>query len=139
MIRYRDTRPYKYQLLETYDLYVGVHPAYSPVYTDFLQLDMNGILKIRAGYSWDGPSGPAIDTKSFMRGSLVHDALYQMIRLGLLPADRKSRADDVLKRICLEDGMSRVRAEWVHLALSLFGSRRTKPLPEDRGRVMEAP
>lgn len=139
MIRYSDLRAYKYRLLETYEAYVGLFPQGPDIYTDFVQLDRTGILKIRAGYCWDGPSGPTIDTKSFMRGSLVHDALYQLIRKGLLPAERKGRADDILKRICLEDGMNPLRAGWVHLALMMFGSRRTQPLPEDKNRVLEAP
>ncbi len=35
-----------------------------------------GLLFISAGYSSDGPSAPTIDTKSFMLGAFVHDALY---------------------------------------------------------------
>jgi len=38
------------------------------------------LLFISAGYSSDGPSGPTIDTKSFMLGAFVHDALYEMLR-----------------------------------------------------------
>jgi hypothetical protein len=34
------------------------------------------------GYAWNGPSGPTLDTRNFMRGSLVHDALYQLMREG---------------------------------------------------------
>ena len=37
-------------------------------------------LYISKGYSWDGPSGPAIDTPDWIKASLVHDALYQLIR-----------------------------------------------------------
>jgi len=48
------------------------------IITDFMHIDCGGSLCIREGYSWDGPSGPAIDTVDFMRGSLVHDALYQL-------------------------------------------------------------
>jgi len=49
-----------------------------------LKADSDGGLLIKAGYSWDGPSGSAIDTKNFMQGSLVHDALYQLLRENIL-------------------------------------------------------
>jgi hypothetical protein len=139
MIRYRDLHAYKYQLLETYEVYVGIEPRGPDIRTDLIDLTREGVLKVRRGYCWDGPSGPAIDTKSFMRGSLVHDAIYQLIRMGMLPADRKTKADEVLKRMCLEDGMLPVRAGWVRLALGLFGSRRTRPLVRDSIQVLEAP
>ena len=47
----------------------------------------------------DGPSGPAIDTKNFMRASLVHDALYQLMRLGTLDKSRRQYADRLLQTI----------------------------------------
>jgi hypothetical protein len=34
-----------------------------------------GLLFISVGYSSDGPSGPTINTKSFILGAFVHDAL----------------------------------------------------------------
>ena len=42
----------------------------------FCSLTTEGLLIIRPGYAWDGPSGPTFDTPSFMRGSLIHDVLY---------------------------------------------------------------
>jgi len=40
----------------------------------------------------------------------VHDALYQLMRLKLLPASLRETADMLLRRICIEDGMCRLRA-----------------------------
>lgn len=75
----------------------------------------------------DGPSGPTIDTKEFMRGAFVHDALYQLIREGhLLMRDRK-QADKILRRMCIEDGMSRFRAWYVYEAVSRFAKWAAKP------------
>ena len=51
------------------------------------------------GYSWDGASGPAIDTKDTHLASLVHDGLYQAIRLGRLDPNMKGAADDELMSI----------------------------------------
>ena len=82
--------------------------------TKFLSLHPDGILHILKGYCWDGPSGPTIDTRSFMRGSLVHDALYQLMREDLLERDYRKAADQLLYDVCIEDGMSRFRAWYVH-------------------------
>ena len=63
------------------------------------------------GYGRDGPSGPTLDTRDFIRGSLVHDALYQLMREGLL--------DHSIHR---EDGMTALRAWWVYQGVRLFGN-----------------
>lgn len=119
VIKYKDG--YKYQLAETYSVKVSVLPP-APVRHEYISLSQHGFLTIRKGYAWDGPSGPTIDTKNFMRGSLVHDALYQLIGEGLLSMDDREQADKELRRICLEDGMSEARAWWVYKAVRLFGS-----------------
>jgi hypothetical protein len=106
-ICYRDG--YKYQLAAEYRVQTTLRPPWV-VKSDFLLLKPDGLLVIRKGYAWDGPSGPTIDTRSSMRGSLVHDALYQMIREGLLPATARLRADEELRRLCIEDGMWKWRA-----------------------------
>ena len=107
---------YKYQLAESYSTSVVVCPD-EKIETDFIDLDEAGLLTIKAGYAWDGPSGPTRDTKSFMRGSLVHDALYQLMRNNLLPSSCREDADQELHRICIEDGMNRFRAWYVLLGV----------------------
>lgn len=111
---------YKYQLEYDYSVDTMLRP-YVTAGNRFVSIDTLGKLTIKAGYAWDGASGPAIDTKNFMRGSLVHDALYQLIAIGILPPNQKQYADLELKQIILEDGMSPVRAWWVHLAVKHFG------------------
>ena len=83
----------------------------------------SGDLCIKKGYAWDGPSGPTIDTKNFMRGSLVHDALYQLLRENELPPTCRKFADLLLKDICRKDGMSWIRAQWVYLGVKLMGKK----------------
>ena len=103
-------RGYKYQLAETYsvDVFIAAKGKWSNLY---LRLDKtNGILQIERGYAWDGPSGPTVDTKTFMRASLVHDALYQMIRLGVLDKSLREHADKLMRVHC-RDGMSKVRSQ----------------------------
>lgn len=111
---------YKYQLHEDFVYQTGIIPPF-PGGNDFVTIKPYGTLLIKRGYAWDGPSGPAIDTKNFMRGSLVHDALYQLIRLGNLSMYERDEADRLLQKICIEDGMSRVRAWWVYNAVAWFG------------------
>jgi len=134
-IRYRDG--YKYQLAEGYSVKVSVI-SQAPIKTEFITLGTDGTLTIKRGYAWDGPSGPTIDTKNFIRGSLVHDALYQLMRdAGLSKEQWRDEADLELKRICLEDGMSSLRAWWVHRGVRLGGDPSASP--ESRRPAVNAP
>lgn len=112
---------YKYQLVTGYSIQVGILDHEIRTEHEFLRLCPEGRLTILAGYAWDGPSGPAIDTKNFMRGSLVHDALYQLISGGHISADFRKHADQLLRQICREDGMSAVRAWWVYQGVRFGG------------------
>ena len=123
-IRYRDLKSYKYQLVEPYSHDTDLRPAARvAVPGDYVVLGAGGRLTIAAHYAWDGPSGPTVDTKSFMRGSLVHDALYQLLREGLVAQEHREYADDLLREICREDGMSGFRAWYVHRTLRWFGGK----------------
>jgi hypothetical protein len=114
------TDGWKYQLKEPYSLFTGIFPA-KTIYTPYICLTTEGLLTVKEGYAWDGPSGPAIDSDNFMRGSLVHDVFYQLIRENHLPLEIRDSADRLLQKLCIEDGMTRVRAYWVYKALSWFG------------------
>lgn len=134
-IRYRSG--YKYQLVDSYTVTVNVTPS-EDIRTDFIELHTDGQLTIKQAYAWDGPSGPTFHTKSFMRGSLVHDALYQLMRQEHLSQEQwRAVADLELKRLCREDGMWKVRAWWVHKAVSVWGKPAASP--ESRKKVSVAP
>lgn len=95
-------------------------------------------LIVKAGYAWDGPSGPTIDTLNFMRGSLVHDALYQLMRLGHLDKNTyRIFADRELQRICNEDGMWRIRAQFVYWGVRIGGNPGSRYGSENP--IVEAP
>jgi hypothetical protein len=131
---------YKYQLAEDYIVQTGVvmeKIIANLIDTDFITLLPQGVLRICKGYAWDGPSGPTIDTKNFMRGSLVHDALYQLIRQGKLDIKWREQADKELKRICLEDGMSKIRAWYVYKSVRCFA--KPAALSSNRKKVCVAP
>ncbi len=122
---YRKLKRWKYQLVAPYALAIGI-TGYDAD-TGYLKLTADGELTIKKSYAWDGPSGPTIDTPDFMRGALVHDALYQLIRMEALPPRYRNYADLLLKKICLEDGMHPFRAGYVHLAVRIFGAAAAKP------------
>ena len=88
---------------------------------DFVYLSPRGSLIVYKGWDWDGGSGPAIDTKNIMRASLVHDALYWLMRQGRLDQSFRKAADMEFRRLCLEDGMSSARAWWLYYGLR-FGA-----------------
>ena len=134
IIAYR--RGYKYQVAEPYEIDLPIQGALD-VSTNLLRLSKTGKLTILDGYAWDGPSGPAIDTVNFMRGSLVHDALYQLIRLGHLDRKWRDGADEILREICIEDGMSKARAWWVYTSVKTFAQRAAMPSSEPQ--VFRAP
>ncbi|MFC1749269.1 hypothetical protein ACFL2V_10730 [Pseudomonadota bacterium] len=67
-----------------------------------------------------------------MRGSLVHDAVYQLIRFGGLHESNRKAADGLLKKICRQDGMFRARTQWVYLGVRFGGGSAA-----DSGNVKE--
>lgn len=87
----------------------------------FLELKPDGTLTVKAGYAWDGASGPALDTPSAIRGSLIHDALYQLMREGFLPQSCREIADRILVEVCRMDGMDPLRAAGWYAAVREFG------------------
>jgi hypothetical protein len=102
------TAGYKYQTYHDYSLQTQI-TGYD-VDTEFIKLTPWGMLTIWRGYAWDGASGPTMDTKSSMRGSLVHDALYQLLREEKISQHYRKLADEMLRDICIEDGMWAWRA-----------------------------
>jgi hypothetical protein len=88
-----------------------------------------GVLIVGNGYVWDGASGPTIDTKDSMRGSLVHDALYQLMRDRIIGTYRRKQADLELKRICIEDGMKPFRINYWYFFVRLFAAKHATPPP----------
>lgn len=126
MIYYKKRMRYKYNLHQTYEYEANIE-VHEPCDLGYIKITAEGSLAISEGYAWDGPSGPTIDTKNFMRGSLVHDALYQLIREKKINENQRRRADEILREICLEDGMSKIRAWWVFWGVNLFGAAAAKP------------
>ncbi len=124
-IKYRSG--YKYQLAEDYTVRISIKPA-ADINTTFVKLSSGGTLTILGGYAWDGPSGPVIDTSRNMRASLVHDALYQLIRNRKLTRKaHKNPADRLFQKICVEDGVPRPIALAYYHGLRLGGNPAVDP------------
>ena len=126
MIHYKKRRMYKYNLHNNHSYKTEIKVD-NPKDLGMLKISSTGILSINSGYSWDGPSGPTFDSKDFMQASLVHDALYQLIREGVLPPKERKRADEIMREICLNDGMSKFRAWYLYRAVRRFGTNSAKP------------
>jgi hypothetical protein len=137
-IGYRKLTSYNYQLMEEYSDTIPVTPR-ADIDTPFVKLTVAGDLTLAKYYAWDGPSGPTIDTPTFMRGSLVHDALYQLMRLGMLEQDCRKAADDLLRDICVKDGMCRFRAWYVYWAVRFCGGKAAAPRPDPQVEVIWPP
>jgi len=122
---------YKYTLSWTYSMHLNSVCDKDIIHKDnifnpdgyFAWMHDSNALVMHSGYSWDGASGPTIDTASTMRGSLVHDCLYQMIREGLIDMKHRKYADKVMKRIMKEDGMPWWRASYFYWGVRLFGKK----------------
>ena len=124
-ISYKDR--YKYQIVEAYVTVIDIKPDHD-IDTDYIALTIAGNLTVKKGYAWDGPSGPTIDTLNFMRGSLVHDALYQLMREGELDKDKyREPADRLLQKMCKDDGMTAIRAWWVYQGVRIGGDPSADP------------
>ena len=85
-----------------------------------------------------GLEGPGVDTKENMRASLVHDALYQLMRIEELHTRTHRKISDQLFRdICKEDGVSSITANIFYKALRKFGKPAASP--ENKKKIHRAP
>ena len=135
-MKYRHLHGYKYESLETETVMTDITGM--EIDTPYITLWPSGQLFIKERYAWDGASGPTWDDKTNMRGSLIHDALYQLIREGHLGrAKWRKYADELLRDICIEDGMNKWRAGLWYWAVRTFGVKYSLPEISPRGKVVE--
>jgi len=102
---------WKYQLAHDFVIDTGItgHCFYHSIF----KMDSVGTLTIKSGYSWDGCSGPTWDDDTNMVAGLVHDALYQAMRLGLIPTSLRGIVDKLFLSLLTLYGMGRVR-RWLY-------------------------
>ena len=100
---------YKYVTTRTVTYRTNIYPV-EEIRTRFIILTPEGLLTIDRGYAWDGASGPAMDSKTNMRASLIHDALIQLVQTGLLDKSWKMQIDLEYFRVARQDKMWHIRA-----------------------------
>lgn len=126
----------KYQLGITYRVQTGVKPPFE-IKTEYIDLDMDGLLTIRHGYCWDGPSGPMPDVKQMMRSSLIHDAFADLMRQGWLDFDRFFHAiNHELEKVSEEDGISDRGGDLIFLAVDKLSDGAWAKYGTDGGRKL---
>lgn len=86
---------YKYQT--TRELTYKLNWHFPNVSNNWIEIKYNNILVIKPLYCWDGASGPTLDYPTTLMESLVHDALYQLIREKLLDKKFRKTADIIFK------------------------------------------
>lgn len=112
-----------YKLLETVSAVTLVSIERDVHLADrLISLSANGVISIKDGYVWDGATC-AIDTADFILGSLVHDALYHLIRVNAVPASMRLNADKTLCILLKKAGMSWFRRMYVYYMVRLFGRK----------------
>jgi len=139
-LQYRKLPCYKYEVASAFSVALPDGLACDLGWnSEYLQIS-GCDLSIKPGYCWDGSSSIAIDSDKDMRASLVHDALYQLMRMGILDyKTQRKAADELYRDMCVEDGMWKVRAWWRYKAIRKGGEKFTRPQPELREAIHEAP
>jgi len=119
---------YKYQLHRTVAFKLNFNPCIDEdIITRYIMLTVDGWLIIKWGYAWDGASGPTYDSNNTMRASLVHDALYQLMRMGLLNQSFRKVADRELYEIMRDDGATWLRASYYEKGVRVLGASAASP------------
>lgn len=145
-MKYRKLHGYKYELMDGVEIrvdlpltrvnnYLGIYDY--PEHCQDKPRYVGHFLGVSCSYAWDGASGPTWDDKTNMRASLVHDALYQLMREELLDRKHRKYADELFRKMCIEDGMGKFRAWYYYRAVRIFGARTCKPEKNPRGQVIE--
>lgn len=104
-IVYRELQGYKYDLDKPKTVTVNLPDCKGNPFIDII----DGKLHFAIRYAWDGASGPTWDDKTNMRGTLVHDGIYQLMREGFLNRFYRKYADQLLRDMCIEDAIFFIR------------------------------
>ena len=137
-MKYRELKGYKYQLVDRVVVDTGLPvELYGSIHTEYIILRRTGRLFIKPGYCWDGASGPTIDTQNTFKASLVHDALYQLMRERLILQRHRKHVDELLRKMLIEAGMSKFRASIWYWAVRKFAKKSATDKQKPRGKIVE--
>lgn len=130
-MKYR--KGYKYQVAE--DVLFHTKMLGHNIITKRIELHTNGDLIVREGYACDGPSGPTVDRNENMSAAVLHDALYQLMRMRLLKHLHWREADAEYGKQMKKCGAWGITVKINLLGLKMMGGKYAKP--KNRKKVYE--
>lgn len=122
-MKYYECKSYRFQVAE--ETTIELIHQFPNIEFDWFTIKDNKIT-IQKGYAWDGASGPTIDTKNTIKASLIHDCLYQAMRLGLLDKSCRKAADKELRDQMKANKVWKLRANIWYIAVRLFAALSAK-------------
>ena len=114
-----------YQVAEDFIVQTNIK-GYS-VHTDLYTLAKDGKLYVSKYYAWDGPTG-ALNTRSFVKGSCIHDIFCEMINNAKLLKSLQCMADEEMLIINRRQKMWWPRRLWTYGAVRFHMIKKTKPV-----------
>ena len=139
-MKYRDG--YKNVVFEDIYFETSIFPP-REIHSEFIDMATDGGLTVKRNYAFDGPSGPTFDKwfpwwySKTITPSLAHDALYQLMREGLLPTSCRKKADELLRDLMIARGVSKLRANFWYRAVQAGAGHSADP--KHKRKVKEAP
>jgi len=130
------TKGYKYQLRKDMIIQTFIFPDKN-IITPLVILRKDGWMLVSKYFAWDGASGPTYDDNTNMRGSLFHDGLGYLFRTGLLDIKFLPPSGELLRRLMVEDGAWKVRADYYMFAVNKIYT--DWALPKNAKEVFTAP
>lgn len=118
--------PIEYEQCEQFRLRAAAQ--FSTVITEacagnkWVGLAADGALTIAAGFTF-AASGPIKQDATVLRGALAHDALYMLMRECGLSLRWRRAADELLRDICIRDGMPEWQARMVYVTVRAYGQQ----------------
>ena len=148
-MKYTECENYKYKVAFVERVLVSL-PDIDPnhIIKRYIRLK-DGILSNYRGYCWDGSSVPFkkfvkfitfgfVDFDRYCKiASLHHDALCQLIQLGLLHKKYKRYIDWLYRNECILGGMGKKEADIRYRFLRRFGDKYIKSSKHPKGKILE--
>ena len=122
-MQYYEMKSYRFQVAE--DTELELINDIPNIEFDWFSVS-NRKIQIKKGYAWDGASGPTINTKDTIKASLIHDCLYQAMRLGIIDESNRKTADKELRDQMIKAGCWKIRAYIWYIMVRLFGINSAK-------------
>lgn len=122
-MQYYEMKSYRFQVAE--DTELELINDIPNIEFDWFSVN-NKKIQIKKGYAWDGASGPTINTKDTIKAYLIHDCLYQAMRLGIVDESNRKTADKELRDQMIKAGCWKIRAYIWYIMVRLFGTSSAK-------------